>query len=75
MKNNETAKNEAQGAETAKKIEERKVQMPISMLKELAGNDKLLTKFIDIVEKEGEKSPMAYAMAKREIKQLELEVK
>ena len=54
---------------------EKKVQVSLSMLKELAGNEKLLNKFIEIVGEGDMKSTMAIAIARREIKQLELEVK
>lgn len=60
---------EATKTETSKKV-----QITIETLRELAANPKLLTAFEGIV-KEGIKSDMAIVIARREVKQLELEVK
>lgn len=87
MKENQKTIENAQGADSTKKetnetkttqgtnavinVLEKKVQISIKMLIELAGNEKLLKAYIDIIGGEEEiKTPMAYAMAKREINQL-----
>lgn len=66
---------QAESVEATLSQDEKKVQVSIGVLKELAENKKLLDKFIEIVGEENMKSTMAISIARREIKQLELEVK
>lgn len=58
----------------ATKPENKKVQITLATLEELSLNGKLREKFKDIIGK-GIKADTAIIMARREIRQLELEVK
>lgn len=51
--------------------DEKKVQVSIGVLKELSANEKLLYKFIEIIEEDNMKATMAISIARRELKQLE----
>nr|WAE43706.1 MAG: hypothetical protein [Microviridae sp.] len=53
----------------------KKVQLSIGMLKELARDENLLNAYVEIICGEEEiKTPMAYAMAKREVKQIKIKL-
>nr|WAE43663.1 MAG: hypothetical protein [Microviridae sp.] len=66
---------EVQGTNAVINGEEKKVQMSIKMLKELAGNPDLLRIYLEIILGEEEiKTPIAYTMAKRELKQLKIAI-
>lgn len=63
-------------AQTGKESQEnnKKVQLSIAMLKELTENKELLKAYLEIITTEEIKTPIAYQMAKREIKQQKIEI-